>query len=89
MKSYLREDNDQYVEGIVMVERVPEYIRASYPRLEQMPHIGHHHHLCDMAQRGEITLEQMKALVRGGQYICKQCGRVAIKASNLCQPSPL
>ena len=72
-----------------MVENVPEYIRASYPSLEQMPHIGHRNHLCDMAKRGEVTLEQMKSLVRGGQYICKQCGRVAIKANNLCHPSPL
>lgn len=72
-----------------MVENVPEYIRVSYPSLEQMPHIGHRNHLCDMAKRGEVTLEQMKSLVRGGQYICRQCGRVAIKASNLCHPSPL
>lgn len=38
------------------------------------PHIGHRHHLCDLAERGEISLEQMKALVRDPKFICKKCG---------------
>jgi len=53
------------------------------------PHIGHHNHLCDLAGRGEITLEQMKALVRGAKFICKTCGRAAAKEENLCDPVPL
>lgn len=53
------------------------------------PHIGHRNHLCDMAEKGHVTLEQMKALVRDPQFICKKCGRVAHSAENLCEPVPL
>jgi hypothetical protein len=50
------------------------------------PHIGHHNHLCDLAERGEISLEQMKALVRNPEFICRKCGRLAQKAESLCDP---
>ena len=53
------------------------------------PHIGHGNHLCDMAEKGQVTLEQMKALVKDPQFICKKCGRVAHSADNLCEPVPL
>ena len=53
------------------------------------PHIGHRNHLCDMAEKGQVTLEQMKALVRDPQFICKKCGRVAHSADNLCEPVSL
>ena len=53
------------------------------------PHIGHRQHLCDLCARGECTLEQVKELVREPNFICKQCGRVANKEENLCQPTPL
>lgn len=53
------------------------------------PHIGHRNHLCDIAERGEMTLEQVKALVRDPKYVCETCGRAAAKAENLCDPVPL
>ena len=56
---------------------------------KRAPHIGHLNHLCDMAEKGQATLEQMKALVRDPQFICKKCGRVAHSADNLCEPVPL
>ncbi len=53
------------------------------------PHIGHANHLCDMAERGEVTLAQMKEMVKDPKFICKKCGRVAAKEENLCEPVPL
>ncbi len=53
------------------------------------PHIGHSFHLCDMAERGTVTLDEMKALVKDAKFICKKCGRVAAKEENLCEPVPL
>jgi hypothetical protein len=51
--------------------------------------IGHKLHLCDMAERGEKSLEQMMALIRNPKFICKKCGRVAAKIENLCEPESL
>lgn len=56
---------------------------------EDNKHIGHRNHLCDLAENGVITLEEMKALVRNPKFICKKCGRVAAKEENLCEPVPL
>jgi hypothetical protein len=42
-----------------------------------------------MAERGEISLEQMKVLVKDPKFICSKCGRVANKAENLCEPVAL
>ena len=53
------------------------------------PHIGHMNHLCDMAEKGRVSLEEMKTLVKDPQFICKKCGRVAHSADNLCEPVPL
>ena len=53
------------------------------------PHIGHVNHLCDMAEKGQVSLGQMKALVKDPQFICKKCGRVAHSSDNLCEPVPL
>lgn len=50
------------------------------------PHIGHHHHLCDMITRGDVTLNQIKSLVRGAKFICVKCGRIAAEEKNLCEP---
>jgi hypothetical protein len=55
----------------------------------RMPHIGHANHLCDMAEKGVVSLEQMKALARDPHFICKKCGRAANRAENLCEPVPL
>ena len=56
-----------------------------HERYEQVPHIGHRNHLCDMAMKGQVTLEQMKELVRDPKYICRKCGRVAANQENLCE----
>ncbi|UCH03342.1 MAG: hypothetical protein JSV20_00635 [Candidatus Bathyarchaeota archaeon] len=53
------------------------------------PHIGHKNHLCDLAESGEATLEQMKDLVRNPKFVCRKCGRAAQKDENLCEPVPL
>ncbi|UCH01913.1 MAG: hypothetical protein JSV20_08825 [Candidatus Bathyarchaeota archaeon] len=72
---------------------------AEGPRVSYMamPHIaepgceniGHKLHLCDMVERGEASLEQIKALIKNPQFICKKCGRVAAKLENLCEPESL
>jgi hypothetical protein len=62
-------------------------IRA--PPILDQPHLGHRNHLCDLANRGEMSLDQMKALVRDPKFICKKCGRAANKEENLCDPVPL
>lgn len=71
----------------------PETSHAElYPEMpfaSKSPHIGHRNHLCDLAIHGEITLEQMKTLVRDPKFICKKCGRVANKEESLCEPVPL
>jgi uncharacterized surface protein with fasciclin (FAS1) repeats len=54
-----------------------------------MPHVGHANHLCDLAESGRLSLNEMKTLVRDPNYICKKCGRVANKADSLCEPAPL
>ena len=54
-----------------------------------VPHIGHAMHLCDRAEKGTVSLEEMKTMVRDAKFICKDCGRVANKAEYLCQPLPL
>jgi hypothetical protein len=56
---------------------------------EAQPHIGHRNHLCDMAEKGQLSLEQMKALAKDPKFICKKCGRAAHSADNLCEPVPL
>ena len=65
------------------------YITGESGYQPSSPHIGHKHHLCVMAYQGEVTLEQMKDLVRNPKFICEKCGRVAANADNLCQPSAL
>jgi hypothetical protein len=53
------------------------------------PHIGHKNHLCEMAEGGNVSLEQMKDLVRNPKFMCKVCGRVAANSDNLCDPVTL
>jgi len=66
----------------------PWYEGTTYVDPESI-HIGHKHHLCDLAISGTVTLDQMKALVKDAKFICNKCGRVAAKEENLCQPVPL
>jgi len=53
------------------------------------PHVGHKHHLCSMAENGEVSLEQIKDLVRNPKFICKSCARTAVNSDNLCEPEDL
>ena len=53
------------------------------------PHIGHKHHLCSMAENGEIPLDQIKDLVRNPKFICKVCARTAANKDNLCEPEAI
>lgn len=56
-----------------------------------MPHPGHNKHLCYLNNIGFhlSNLKEYKALVRGGKFLCKVCGRVAAKEDNLCKPAKL
>lgn len=47
----------------------------------------HHGHLCILASQNKI--EEIKELTRDPQHICFNCGRIATKAANLCNPMPL
>jgi hypothetical protein len=61
------------------------------PKDIPMPHEGHHAHLCVAQTMNYIqtNLEDYKNLVRDGQYVCKNCGRVAKEAQYLCAPDML
>jgi hypothetical protein len=64
-------------------------LKASQLVHAKSPHIGHKNHLCDLAEAGNLTLEQMKVLVQNPKFICKKCGRAAAAEENLCEPVPL
>ena len=57
----------------------------------KMPHPGHDKHLCFLDNIGYVksNLEKYKELVRHPNYVCKNCGRVAVDDRNLCKPEPL
>jgi hypothetical protein len=57
----------------------------------KMPHAGHEQHLCLLQNVGYLksNLEDYKKLVRGGQFVCKNCGRIAVNEKNLCAPEKL
>ena len=57
----------------------------------EMPHSGHEHHLCLLANLG-YQVQYSKAyhaLVRDGKFVCKGCGRVASAKDSLCEPEKL
>ena len=56
---------------------------------QSSPHIGHSNHLCELADNGVMTLNQMKTLVKDGKFICRKCGRAAVSEESLCEPVPL
>jgi hypothetical protein len=47
--------------------------------------------LCDLEKRGFVAtnFKDYKKLVRYGRYVCADCGRVARKKKNLCNPKRL
>ncbi len=51
----------------------------------EKPHVDHDKHLCNILERG-VTLEEWVKLVQSPKFICRQCGRAAAKAENLCDP---
>jgi hypothetical protein len=67
----------------------PTEFREPFGYRAKAPHIGHRHHLCSMAEAGEVSLEQIKDLVRNPKFICKVCARTAANSDNLCEPVPL
>ena len=52
---------------------------------------NHDGHLCHLGATMTTVqrLNEIKELVRNPQYICRNCGRVAGCAENLCNPEPL
>jgi hypothetical protein len=57
----------------------------------KMPHPQHEEHLCFKQNVGYLksNFEDYKKLVRNGKFVCKNCGRVALKDESLCAPEKL
>jgi hypothetical protein len=51
-------------------------------------HANHDQHLCSIVAQGP-PIDTYRALVKSGRYVCRQCGRVAANAENLCDPLDL
>ena len=51
----------------------------------------HNEHLCYLQYEGYhlSNRPEYKALVRDARYICRNCGRTAGRAANLCDPIEL
>ena len=71
--------------GVLSQNYMPDVERY----LRKGPHIGHKMHLCELAERGETSMERFKLLVKNSRFICRSCGRAAAKEENLCDPVPL
>lgn len=50
-----------------------------------------HKKLCELEKQGFVAtnFKDYKKLVRFGKWVCKDCGRVARKKENLCNPKRL
>jgi len=57
----------------------------------KMPHPEHEKHLCLLQNVGYVgtNLADYKKLVMNPKYVCKNCGRAAANAKNLCAPEAL
>jgi hypothetical protein len=53
--------------------------------LFEKSHEAHENHLCSIIASG-ATINQYKQLVKDGKFMCRQCGRIAVRAENLCDP---
>jgi hypothetical protein len=42
-----------------------------------------------MAEDGEVSLDQIKGLVKNAKFVCKVCARTAANKENLCEPEAL
>ncbi len=56
-----------------------------------MPHPNHVKHLCYLIHLGfQLSKpKEYKQLVKNGKYVCRLCGRVAVKENYLCKPVAL
>jgi hypothetical protein len=57
----------------------------------EMPHPEHEKHLCYLENVGYVkaNLDDYKKLVRDAKFVCRQCGRIAAGARNVCDPENL
>jgi len=57
----------------------------------KMPHPFHEHHLCFLQNIGflESSSEVYKKLIRKPKFVCRKCGRAAVRGKNLCEPEKL
>ncbi len=57
----------------------------------KMPHPGHDKHLCYLTNIGYqfSSPKDYKVLIKNGKFMCRVCGRVAGRGSNLCKPAKL
>jgi hypothetical protein len=60
---------------------MPLYEKPHDPKMHKM-------HLCQMVVDG-TTLYEYSKLVSAGNFVCKQCGRVANTDERLCEPVDL
>jgi len=49
--------------------------------------LGHPGHLCVLS--ADNRFDEIKGLVKDPKFICFNCGRVADREGNLCNPMPL
>lgn len=62
----------------------------AYPSpARQAPHIGHGRHLCHLVEAMGIDIDEYKKLIKNAKFLCRNCGRVAAKEDNLCEPIKL
>ena len=55
--------------------------------MEEVCKGNHQGHICVMASKE--LFKEIKDITRNPSYICFNCGRVADKGENLCNPMPL
>ena len=58
------------------------------PIAAKLPHEGHEKHLCYLVNL-QVSLTELKKIAKGGNFICKNCARVAKDKGNLCNPVKL
>jgi hypothetical protein len=56
--------------------------------LYDKPHLDHPKHLSGLIEKGAALGEYFRP-VRNPKFVCRQCGRAAAKAENLCDPVPI
>jgi len=54
-----------------------------------VPHLGHGRHLCHLIEDIGIDVDEYRKLIKDAKFLCKNCGRVAAREENLCEPIKL